>query len=148
MNVQASEIYLLIALCVAFICFFVLLINPIYIKNKKKLEKKAEEENNKVQANVLEVFDYLGTKIVHENGTYTVNHKGRIAFFKTWNDLPQEYKKMVKELDSRSLNQKIGDDYFLESINGYHYLTLPGGKKKKYNTLNEIPAHIRKAIGK
>ncbi len=145
-DIQWTEIYMLGAVLLVFLCFLYLLLwkNPI-IKQETQVE---ETETPKPPQKILEVFDYLGTKIIHENGTYTVNHKGRIGFYKTWEDLPIEYKKMVKELDSRSLEEKSGEDYFLEIINGLYYLTMPGGKKKKFNSLNEIPPDIRKALGK
>jgi hypothetical protein len=144
-DIQWTEIYLLGSVLIVFLCFLYLLLfkAPKILKSHKK-EDPAPAPPQKI----LEVFDYLGTKIIHENGTYTVNHKGRIGFYKTWDNLPTEYKKMVKELDSRSLEEKSGEDYFLEIINGLYYLTMPGGKKKKFNSLNEIPPDIRKALGK
>ena len=150
MTAQWTEIYLLVAILVAFGCFLVLLVGRKESPEKKSEEKKKNDETTPTgDTNVLEVFDYLGTKIIHENGTYTVNHGGKVSYFKSWLDLPGQFKKMVKELDNRSQESKsISEDYFLESINGKHYLTMPGGKKRKYNSINEIPAHIRKAIGK
>ncbi|GBF51161.1 hypothetical protein LPTSP4_26930 [Leptospira ryugenii] len=95
---------------------------------------------------VMEVFDYNGTKILHQDGSYTVNDKGVITNHSSWDLLPPIYQKMIKELDNRSLGEK-GNDYFLEMINGFYYVSLPGGKKKRYSSMNEIPAHIRKRIG-
>lgn len=146
MSITPTEIYMLLAVTICFLSFFVLLVfryPVVKIKNKE-----IEVDDPKPTPNIMEVFDYLGTKIIHENGTYTVNQKGRVGFYRTWDDLPMEYKKMVKELDSRSQETKSGDDYFLEIVNGLYYLTMPGGKKKKYNSLSEIPSHIRKALGK
>jgi hypothetical protein len=144
-DIQWTEIYMLGAILMVFFCFLYLLLWKVpFVKQRKPNEYDSPKPPQKI----LEVFDYLGTKIIHENGTYTVNHKGRIGFYKTWEDLPTEFKKMVKELDSRSLEEKSGEDYFLEIINGLYYLTMPGGKKKKFNSLNEIPPDIRKTLGK
>jgi hypothetical protein len=55
---------------------------------------------------------------------------------------------MIKELDQRSLKAKQNDDYFLECINGIYYLTMPGGKRKRYEKLSDIPENIRRAVGK
>lgn len=148
MNIQVTEIYMLVALFIAFLCFFVILVIRFPGLQKVVQKKESIDEGIKPTPNIMEVFDYLGTKIIHENGSYTVNHKGRVGYYKNWDDLPLEYKKMVKELDSRSQETKGGDDYFLEILNGMYYLTMPGGKKKKYNSLSEIPTHIRKALGK
>ncbi len=146
MDIQSTEIYLITALIISFLCFLSLI---LFRYPKLRINKTDTPEiKEKPSQNILEIFDYLGTKIVHENGTYTVNQNGRVGFFKTWDDLPLEYKKMIKELDSRSLEVKTGEDYFLEIINGLYYLTMPGGKKIKYNSLNEIPKNIRKALGK
>lgn len=146
MNITATEIYMLVSVFICFLSFFALLVFRYpAVREKKKATGSLPE---KPEPNIMEVFDYLGTKIIHENGSYTVNQKGRVGFYKTWDDLPMEYKKMVKELDSRSQETKTGDDYFLEIVNGLYYLTMPGGKKQKYNSLSEIPSHIRKALGK
>ena len=146
MDIQITEIYMLLAVLISFLSFFAILVFRYpTLENSKEAPK---EEILKTPGNILEVFDYLGTKIVHENGTYTVNHKGKVGYFKTWDALPLEFKKMVKELDNRSQEKKSGEDYFLEIVNGLYYLTMPGGKKKQYNNLNEIPPHIRKALGK
>jgi hypothetical protein len=63
-----------------------------------------------------------------------------------WNLLPVKYQLMVKELDKRSLGEK-GQDYFLEMINGFYYVSLPGGKKKRYDSIKDIPPDIRKKVG-
>jgi hypothetical protein len=95
---------------------------------------------------VMEIFDYNGTKILHQDGTYTVNDKGVVTNYSNWNLLPKKYQLMVKELDNRSLGEK-GQDYFLEILNGFYYVSLPGGKKKRYDTISDIPPHIRKRLG-
>ena len=95
---------------------------------------------------VIEIFEYYGTKILHQDGTYTVNDKGVVTNYSNWNLLPKMYQTMVKELDKRSLGEK-GQDYFLEMLNGFYYVSLPGGKKKRYDSINDIPPHIRKRIG-
>ncbi|MCC6276232.1 MAG: hypothetical protein IT569_10275 [Leptospiraceae bacterium] len=57
---------------------------------------------------------------------------------------------MVKELDKRSdpMQNKNADGFFMEVINGIYYVTMPNGKKKRYNSLKDIPVRIRKLIGK
>jgi len=36
----------------------------------------------------------------------------------------------------------------LEMLNGYYYVTLPGGKKRKYKSFSEIPPEIQKWLKK
>lgn len=117
--------------------------------SKKKAAKLKEKDEKKLkqEKDVVEIFDYLGTKIIHENGTYMVNDQGKVNIYNSWNELPSKYQKMVKELDNRSL-QKEADSYFLETINGVYHLTFPDGTRKKYKSLNDIPQYIRKTIGK
>jgi hypothetical protein len=149
-DLQLTEIMLYISLFVAFVVLVIL-----YLRSgskKKRIIKTAESGDNaskpKQEQSILEIFDYLGTKIVHENGTYTVNHKGKVTFYKSWELVPIQFQKMVKELDNRSGLAKKNDDYFLEVINGIYYLTMPDGSIKKYNRLTDVPAYIRKAVGK
>ncbi|MCB1179141.1 MAG: hypothetical protein KDK36_16265 [Leptospiraceae bacterium] len=149
MKLQVTEIFLYVSLLIAIVSLFLLIIGSgknIKI-NKPKKEKKPKEKKDKNDTDVLEVFDYLGIKIIHENGKYTVNNKGKLKTYNSWIELPPNYQKMVKELDNRSLQKKSGD-YFLETINGVYYLTYPNGKRKKYKRLSDIPANIRKAVGK
>jgi hypothetical protein len=146
---QITEIFFYFSVVVCFLILTFLLFSLWKSKpnSSSKSNKNTSSPTQKNEAEVLEVFDYLGTKIIHENGTYTVNQKGKITTYKSWAELPVQFQKMVKELDNRSLQKKSGD-YFLETINGIYYLTFPDGKRKKYKSLSEIPAHIRKAIGK
>lgn len=95
----------------------------------------------------MEVFDYNGVKILHEDGLWTVNDNG-VRVYKDWSDVPPKYQKMVKELDNRSLGNQKKADYFLEILNGFYYVSMPGGKKKKYNKFTDIPEDIRKFLGK
>jgi hypothetical protein len=117
-------------------------------KEEGKDSKKVPERNAKKDPSlqVMEIFDYNGTKILHQDGTYTVNDKGVVTNYSNWNFLPKNYQRMVKELDKRSLGEK-GEDYFLEILNGFYYVSLPGGKKKRYDSISEIPPHIRKRLG-
>lgn len=110
---------------------------------KTKKDPKSSKDNN---LKVMEIFDYNGTKILHQDGAYTVNDQGVVTNYMNWNLLPTKYQKMVKELDNRSLGEK-GEDYFLEMINGFYYVSLPGGKKKRYDSIQSIPADIRKRLG-
>jgi hypothetical protein len=147
---QITEIFFYLSLAICIITLIFLTISFISNKtpdSKSDTNPKAKKPTQSKDTDVLEVFDYLGTKIIHENGAYTVNHKGKIFTYKSWIELPPQFQKMVKELDNRSLQKKAGD-YFLETINGVHYLTFPNGKRKKYKNLNDIPANIRKAVGK
>ncbi|HMV41058.1 MAG TPA: hypothetical protein PK079_02490 [Leptospiraceae bacterium] len=149
-DLQQTEIMLYISLVIA-----VIILILFYFRSSRKRKKifrpiTTEDNSPKPQKeqSILEIFDYLGTKIVHENGTYTVNHKGKVSFYKSWELVPKEFQKMVKELDNRSGLAKKNDDYFLEVINGIYYLTMPDGSIKKYNRLSDVPAYIRKAVGK
>jgi hypothetical protein len=149
-DLQITEIMLYISLLIAFVILILL-----YLRSggkQKRIIQTAEIETNsskpKSEQSILEIFDYLGTKIVHENGTYTVNHKGKVSFYKSWQLMPIQFQKMVKELDDRSGLAKKNDDYFLEVINGVYYLTMPDGTIKKYKRLTDVPAYIRKAVGK
>lgn len=151
MELQLTEILLFTAVLAALLSFLFLFLtsgkNSGIIHSKSKI-KSQTKDHAKEDVQILEVFDYLGTKIVHENGVYTVNDRGKVTVYKSWIELPEKYQKMVRELDSRSVKSQSNTDYFLESINGNYFLTAPGGKKTRYRSLSEIPAHIRKAIGK
>lgn len=103
---------------------------------------------NRDDPNVIEVFDYNGTKILHENGLWSVNDGGVVQVYADWSKIPPRYQKMVKELDSRSIQNEKQSGYFLEILNGFYYVSMPGGKKKKYNTFTDIPEDIRKFLGK
>lgn len=98
--------------------------------------------------NILEVFDYNGIKIIHDNGLWTVNDASVVQSFKDWGKLPPRYQKMVKELDNRSIQNQKQQDYFLEILNGFYYVSMPGGKKKKFNKFTDIPEDIRTFLGK
>ncbi|EMF99309.1 hypothetical protein LEP1GSC123_4771 [Leptospira borgpetersenii str. 200701203] len=63
-------------------------------------------ENKNPKTNVLEVFDYNGIKIMHENGIYTVNTGGEIEVYGSWQTLPSRYQRMVKEMDHRATGEK------------------------------------------
>ncbi len=99
------------------------------------------------KVNVLEVFDYNGIKIMHENGLYTVNHAGEIQVYASWQTLPPRYQAMVKEMDKSSLGQKKKGNYYMEVLNGTYYVVFPDGKKHKYPKFEDIPEKIRKALG-
>ncbi|TGN06458.1 hypothetical protein [Leptospira ilyithenensis] len=107
---------------------------------------KKDKSKQDPSLKAMEVFDYNGTKILHQDGNYTVNDKGVVTNYSNWNLLPKKYQSMVKELDNRSLGEK-GEDYFLEILNGFYYVSLPGGKKKRYDTIADIPPNIRKRLG-
>ncbi|MCB1188830.1 MAG: hypothetical protein KDK90_00235 [Leptospiraceae bacterium] len=77
-----------------------------------------------------------------------VNHQGLVQNYSSWLEMPEQFKKMIKEIDNRSLNNKPDNDYFLEIINGVYFVTTPDGKKRKYKRMSEIPEHIRKVVGK
>lgn len=129
---------------------------PVSTEEKSKSDGSVSGKNNGLSINskkskdpslqVMEVFDYNGTKILHQDGAYTVNDKGVVTNYMNWNLLPVKYQLMVKELDKRSLGEK-GQDYFLEMINGFYYVSLPGGKKKRYDSIKDIPPDIRKKVG-
>jgi hypothetical protein len=85
---------------------------------------------------------------MHDNGLWTVNDASVVQIFKDWSKLPPRYQKMVKELDNRSIQNKKQQDYFLEILNGFYYVSMPGGKKKKFNKFTDIPEDIRTFLGK
>ncbi len=149
-QLQLTEITLYISLFVAFVVLILLYLRSGSKRKKivQQVESGTDSSKPKTEQSILEIFDYLGTKIVHENGTYTVNHKGKVTFYKSWSEVPIQFQKMVKELDNRSGLAKKNDDYFLEVINGIYYLTMPDGTIKKYKRLTDVPAYIRKAVGK
>lgn len=149
-NLQLTEINLYISLFVAFVVLIILYLRSGSKRKKiiQQVESEPDSSKPKTEQSILEIFDYLGTKIVHENGTYTVNHKGKVTFYKSWSEVPMQFQKMVKELDNRSGLAQKNDDYFLEIINGIYYLTMPDGNIKKYKRLTDVPAYIRKAVGK
>lgn len=64
------------------------------------------EDSRNSKMNVLEVFDYNGIKIMHENGIYTVNTGGEIEVYGSWQALPSRYQRMVKEMDHRATGEK------------------------------------------
>ncbi|PKA17851.1 hypothetical protein [Leptospira haakeii] len=107
--------------------------------------EKPKKKEPKV--NVLEVFDYNGIKIMHENGMYTVNHAGEIQVYGSWQELPSRYQAMVKEMDKSSIGQKKKGNYYMEVLNGTYYVIFPDGKKHKYPKFEDIPEKIRKALG-
>ena len=149
-QLQLTEITLYISLFVAFVVLILLYLRSGSKRKKivQQVESGTDSSKPKTEQSILEIFDYLGTKIVHENGTYTVNHKGKVSFYKSWSEVPIQFQKMVKELDNRSGLAKKNDDYFLEVINGIYYLAMPDGTIKKYKRLTDVPAYIRKAVGK
>lgn len=85
-----------------------------------------ESKNSKT--NVLEVFDYNGIKIMHENGIYTVNTGGEIEVYGSWQTLPSRYQRMVKEMDHRATGEKKAGKYYMEILNGIYYVIFPDGK--------------------
>lgn len=128
------------------------------VNPKGKIPSKKNSENPKsgkpqdsipkpkIEDKVMEIFDYNGIKILHEDGLWTVNDGGVVRVFKEWAMVPPRYQKMVKELDNRSIHDQKQEDYFLEILNGFYYVSTPGGKKKKYNRLSDIPEHIQKLL--
>lgn len=158
-ELKEVEIRILISLAVAGLLLFLL----IFTKRKSpstnnqsrskttyrpdgSIDPKTKKSNEDIE--ILEVFDYNGVKILHEDGLWTVNDSGMIQVYKDWVQIPPRYQKMVKELDNRSIQNKKKPDYFLEILNGFYYVSMPGGKKKKYDTFASIPADIRKFLGK
>ncbi|UOG48543.1 hypothetical protein [Leptospira noguchii] len=105
------------------------------------------EESKNSKTNVLEVFDYNGIKIMHENGIYTVNAGGEIEVYGSWQTLPSRYQRMIKEMDHRATGEKKAGKYYMEILNGVYYVIFPDGKKHKYNRFEDIPEKIRKNLG-
>ncbi|AAN51280.1 hypothetical protein ACO2J1_04255 [Leptospira interrogans] len=105
------------------------------------------EDSRNSKMNVLEVFDYNGIKIMHENGIYTVNTGGEIEVYGSWQALPSRYQRMVKEMDHRATGEKKAGKYYMEILNGVYYVIFPDGKKHKYKRFEDIPEKIRKNLG-
>ncbi len=149
---QITEILLFFSLIVALFSFIILFFQlPIRKKIfQNQYIPKKEPEPKKEKVSIVEIFDYLGTKIMQEKGKYIVNEKGKVSTYPSWEMLPEKFQKMVKELDKRSdpETDKNADGFFMEVINGIYYVTMPNGKKKRYNSLKDIPVRIRKLIGK
>ncbi|WP_411824092.1 hypothetical protein [Leptospira sp. 'Mane'] len=149
-----TELILFALLGLAGICLLTFgLLKRKHSPKKEKTDEKEDPSTSKKDKSkpdqplkVMEIFDYNGTKILHQDGTYTVNDKGVVTNYSNWNLLPKKYQSMVKELDNRSLGEK-GEDYFLEILNGFYYVSLPGGKKKRYDSIADIPPNIRKRLG-
>ena len=85
-QLQLTEITLYISLFVAFVVLILLYLRSGSKRKKivQQVESGTDSSKPKTEQSILEIFDYLGTKIVHENGTYTVNHKGKVSFYKSW----------------------------------------------------------------
>ncbi|TGK28196.1 hypothetical protein EHQ12_12785 [Leptospira gomenensis] len=113
--------------------------------SRSKISESRETPKNKT--NILEVFDYNGIKILHENGIYTVNAGGEIEVYASWQTLPSRYQRMVKEMDHRATGEKKAGKYYMEILNGVYYVIFPDGKKHKYKRFEEIPEKIRKNLG-
>lgn len=96
-------------------------------------------ENKNSKTNVLEVFDYNGIKIMHENGIYTVNTGGEIEVYSSWQTLPSRYQRMVKEMDHRATGEKKSGKYYMEILNGVYYVIFPDGKNISINTSKISP---------
>ncbi|ASV13061.1 hypothetical protein [Leptospira santarosai] len=111
------------------------------------LNRAEAKETITPKTNVLEVFDYNGIKIMHENGIYTVNTGGEIEVYGSWQTLPSRYQRMVKEMDHRATGEKKAGKYYMEILNGIYYVIFPDGKKHKYKHFEDIPEKIRKNLG-
>ncbi|TGK06961.1 hypothetical protein EHO59_02240 [Leptospira semungkisensis] len=114
---------------------------------ENEIDPNRAPKKKEPKVNVLEVFDYNGIKIMHENGLYTVNHAGEIQVYASWQALPPRYQAMVKEMDKSSIGQKKKGNYYMEVLNGTYYVIFPDGKKHKYPKFEDIPEKIRKALG-
>lgn len=94
-------------------------------------------------ADTLEVFDYHGTKIVHDKGVYTVKDKNFTATYTDEHSLPARYRKMLVAL----LRQEVPpNSYKLDYDGKTFFLTNSQGKKKRYKNFCDIPANVRKQL--
>ncbi|EPG65599.1 hypothetical protein ACE5IS_05905 [Leptospira wolffii] len=119
----------------------------ISVEDSSGIDPNRIPKKKEPKVNVLEVFDYNGIKIMHENGLYTVNHAGEIQVYASWQALPPRYQAMVKEMDKSSIGQKKKGNYYMEVLNGIYYVVFPDGKRQKYPKFEDIPEKIRKALG-
>ena len=92
---------------------------------------------------VMETLDYKGTKILNDNGVYTVVENGFNKKYSSIAVLPLPYRKMLAELNGEAGNL-AGHHHILENINGKYYVTFPDGKKKQYKRYHDIPGNIRR----
>lgn len=147
-----TESFIYICIGIAGILLFYFFIAKTETKNRSLTKREKKGSNITAIKNpppkdivMKEIFDYGNIKIMNDNGIYTVNNNGVIMTYKSWRYLPLQFQKMVKQVDSGTLaKSKFG--YFIDNINGVYYLTMPNGKKKKYNNLDEVPQNIRKLL--
>lgn len=132
-----------------FLWFLLLLFFANRFTRKKTRRKKSRIEKNSTikdqktrKVKLFESYDYHGVRIVNEDGTYTINDHGAVKVYMSINELPLKYIKMLKVMQDLS-GGKSDKDYTIVYENGKYILRLPGGKKKVYRRISEIPAKFR-----
>jgi len=104
--------------------------------------KKKSDNVPSGNVKLFETYDYYGTKIINENGIYTVRDKTGSQVFYSHEELPLAYKKMLSTM------QNIGSENKKNAVsidfrNNTYYVRTPDGKVRKYKRLSEIPARYR-----
>jgi hypothetical protein len=110
-----------------------------------KKSKNTAEIKTEPKISIFEKFDYLGTKIFHNDGKYTVVEDNVSRNFNSLNELPVRYQKMILEMQTKNF-QGRKDNYYMESKNGAYTIVFPDGSKKNYKNYTDIPDNIRKIL--
>jgi len=153
MQIDDFELILLIIIALVFAGF--LLWATIKSGMVKAIKKTAEDAPSKIQkkdgpksepaVSIFEKFDYMGTKIFHIDGKYTVVEDEVTRNFNSLNELPSRYQKMILEMQTRNFPGKK-DSYYMENKNGIYTVVFPDGTRKTYKSYNEIPEKLKKIL--
>jgi len=105
-------------------------------------QKKNSENVPSNNVKLFETYDYYGTKIINENGIYTVRDKTGSQIFYSYEELPLAYKKMLSTMQNIGTENKK-NAVAIDFRNNTYYVRTPDGKVRKYKRLSEIPARYR-----
>ncbi|MDH4199853.1 MAG: hypothetical protein OEV66_05665 [Spirochaetia bacterium] len=135
--------------------FFMVVLSWLIISNRKitrkasqpapVLQKNKKQEKPLPKISIFESFDYLGTKIYHNDGKYTVVEDDVSRNFSSLNQLPLKYRKMIQEMESRNFSGQK-KNYFMENKNGKYSITFPDGTTKNYKRYGDIPERLKKIL--
>jgi hypothetical protein len=116
-----------------------------YPEKEKKRTLKIETVKKVPQISVFESFDYLGTKIYHNDGKYTVVEDNVSRNFNSINELPSKYRKMILEMEAQKFSGRK-NNYYMENRNGKYFVVFPDGTKKQYKNYQSIPENLKKIL--
>lgn len=121
--------------------------SPVTLPQKGILKKPkiSPEIAPAPKISVFEKFDYLGTKIFHNDGKYTVVEDGVSRNFNSLNELPSRYRKMILEMETQNFSGRK-DNYYMETKDGAYIIVFPDGTRKKYKNYSDIPDKIKKIL--